>query len=61
MQIDMTVHHEEDEEEEEVEEDVVEDNVKFNLFLNTQHDILEDLMIVGTGRRMVQLMKLDNF
>ncbi len=51
MQIDMTVRHEEDEEEEEVEEDVVEDKVKFNLFLNTQHDILEDLDDCGDRKK----------
>ncbi len=61
MQIDMTAHHEEDEEEEEVEEDVVEDKVKFIVFLNTQLDILENLDDCGYRKKMVQVMKFDNF
>ncbi len=51
MQIDMTVYHEEDEEEEEAEGDVVEDKVKFNVFLNTQRDILEDLDDCGYRKK----------
>jgi hypothetical protein len=47
----MAVRHEEDEEEKEVEEDVVEDKVKLKLFLNTQHDILEDLDDCGNRKK----------